>query len=96
MKTPSELTHITEQLATIAERLERILSAQADLLATQKEVVRALHPAEMEKRTMELLAQWLKQTETQHLALERKLTIRFLSTTALFGFIVAVVQWIGK
>lgn len=96
MNISPDILRISEQLAIIAERLERILSNQADLLTTQREMLQALHPAETERRSQVLVASTIRQLETLHSALERRLTIRYLSTTALFGFMVAVIQWLGK
>ncbi|MCX7835948.1 MAG: hypothetical protein N2450_07780 [bacterium] len=92
----NELYHISEQLATIAERLERILAMETDLLSEQRAILQALHPAESDRRSQMIIAQTIRQLETLHALLERRLTIRYLSTTALFGFMVAVITWFGK
>ena len=85
-----------ERLAVIAARLERILASQEELLDLYRTLSNTLHPAELERRERCVLENYIKGVEQSQEKLERRLTIRWLSMTSLFGFIVYVVQLFVK
>ncbi len=85
-----------ERLGIIATRLERILAAQEELLELNRALANTLHPAEMERRERTVLEAYTKEIDRSHEKLERRLTIRWLSMTSLFGFIVYLIQFFVK
>ena len=87
---------IGERLGIIAARLERIVAAQQELLEQQRSLTNILHPAEQERRERIVLESYTRALDTVFEKLERRLTIRWLSMTSLFGFVVYIVQTIMK
>ncbi len=87
-----QVAEIGEKLGIVATRLERILAAQEELLELNRNLATQLHPAEQERRTRMLLEESSSKLRGLHDSLEKRLTIKWLGVTSLFGFIVYVVQ----
>ncbi|MDK9701390.1 MAG: hypothetical protein OEM52_14740 [bacterium] len=90
---PAELG---ERLGVIAARLERIVAAQQELLEQQHSLAHSLHPAEQERRERLVLESYTHALDAVFEKMERRLTIRWLSMTSLFGFIVYITQLFVK
>ena len=86
------VTELGEKLGIVATRLERIVAAQEEILELYRGLATQLHPAELERRERAVLSDYLRGVERTHEKLERRLTIRWLSFTSLFAFIVYLVR----
>ena len=86
------MSELGEKLGIIATRLERIIAAQEEILELYRGLASNLHPAELERRERSVLEEYLREVERSQEKLERRLTIRWLSITSLFGFIVYIIQ----
>jgi len=90
------LTEFGERLGVVAARLERILAAQQELLELHRDLARQLHPAESERRSRQLLDMYHRGLDVAHEKLEKRLMVRWLGVTSLFGFIVYLVERLAK